>query len=77
MMPVRELVVACDVGIAGGVVLLDEDVGDEESLEARSELLDVLIHLVEAGGVVDELELVGAEGDGDGSEGSESEGFLL
>ena len=46
----------------GGIVLDDEPVMVHKSLEACNKLLNVLICLVKAGGVVDELELISTDG---------------
>ena len=73
--PVGELVVAGGPGGVGGVVLLDEVVGDLEVLDAQGKLLNVGDDLVELGHVVHvvEVRVGGFHGGGDADDGSKNE----
>ena len=51
-----------EVNSVCSVVLTNEPVVMDKSLEARCKLLNVLIDLVKAGGVLDKLELFGTDG---------------
>ena len=71
--PVGELVMAENEVLGStGVVLVDEPMVVLESFFACCKLIDVVIRLVEAGSVVYELELIGADGCGGSNEGRES-----
>ena len=74
--PVRELVVAGGPsGVGGGVVLLDELVGQIEVGHALAELLDRVYLLAERREVVHVGKLGGGESGGNASEGGNGKGF--
>ena len=76
--PVGELVVAKGKVLPiSAIMLVDKLVVMYKPLKSNRILLHVRIDLVKAGGVVDELELVGTDGSGSRCEGRESEGFHL
>ena len=66
-----------EIGSISGVVIVDNPVPVNESIQSNGILLDIFINFVEAGGIVDELELVGTDGGSGRSEGSESGRFHL
>ena len=63
-MPVRELVVASDVSLISGVVLLDEGIDLGESSHATVELVQVCMLPAESGEVIQVIDLVLADGIG-------------
>ena len=75
--PVRELVVAeLEVlGFVGVIVLVDEPVPENESLQSNSKLLDFFINFVVASSIIHEIELVGTDCGSGRGEGGESVRF--
>ena len=61
------------IGLVWAVMLVDKPVPVCKPLKTISILYHVIIRLVEAGDVVDELELVGTDGGSGSNEGRESE----